>query len=186
MQKLGLLAAGSEKIKKFSKTSQLCDEYFSIFTREIEKIKKVSFNKKHSLLGYPLISVTKINSGTVHNIIPDKCEFLLDIRTTPFWNNKKIIEIIKNTISSVINHVYEFEASETSEKSKIVKIAEKVYNSSSKGFLALSEMALLDCPAIILGPGSLEQAHKPNEYIEIKQYKKAKEIYKKIILDYLK
>ena len=40
MQKLGLLVADSEKIKKFSKTRQLCDEYFSIFTREIEKIKK--------------------------------------------------------------------------------------------------------------------------------------------------
>jgi acetylornithine deacetylase len=155
--------------------------------KEIEKIKKIKFNKKNKLLGYPLISITKINSGISHNIIPDKCEFLLDIRSIPEFDNHKIIELIKKKIESELVVISKrLDPKITRKDSKIVKISEKICNCNSKGFMAYSEMGFLKFPGIVLGPGSLDQAHKVDEFIEINEYKKAKSILKNIILEYLK
>ena len=153
--------------------------------KELEKIKNITFEKEYPLLGYPTISPTIISGGIEHNIIPDKCEVILDIRTTPIYDNNTVIEEIKNIVDCKIEVLSNRLKPIETKNNEFVKIAEEVCDSKSTGFLALSEMCFFDCPAIVLGPGFLEQAHKPDEYIEISQLEKAKNIYKKIIKGFL-
>ncbi len=153
--------------------------------KELEKIKNITFEKEYPLLGYPTISPTLINGGIKHNIIPDTCEVIFDIRTTPIYDNNIVIEKIKRLVDCKIEVLSNRLKPIETKNNEFVKIAEKVCDSKSTGFLALSEMCFFNCPAIVLGPGFLEQAHKPDEYIEISQLEKAKNIYKEIITGFL-
>ena len=60
----------------------------------IEKIKNFSFPQKSPLLGEVKTSVTQINAGTQHNVIPDKCTFVVDVRTNEGDSNKEAFEIL--------------------------------------------------------------------------------------------
>jgi acetylornithine deacetylase len=154
--------------------------------KDINILNKINFKKKHKFLGYPSIQVTTINGGIAKNMIPDFCEFILDIRTNPIYPNNYLLNLIKKKITSKIeivsNRIF---SKETNVKEKIVQAAEKATpNSKIAGFLAVSDFAFVQKPGIILGAGSLEQAHSANEFVEIPQIKKIKEIYKKVIENY--
>ncbi len=155
--------------------------------RDIQKINLIKFPKNHSLLGIPKISVTEIKSGIKHNIIPDKCESILDIRSTPIYGNDHIIKLIKKIAKSQVEVLSNrLKPVETDKSSEIVKIAELASDSASQGFPAVSEMCFFNCPAVVIGPGNLEVAHKPDEFVEISQYEKSKKIYAEIIRRFLK
>ena len=154
--------------------------------KDIEALNKLEFKKKHKFLGLPSIQVTMINGGIVSNMIPDSCEFILDIRSTPIYPNDYLINLIKKKVSSevevVSNRIF---PKETNVKEKIVQAAKKsAPKSKIAGFLAVSDFAFTDKPGIILGAGSLKQAHSPNEFVKISQLKEVKEIYKKTIQKY--
>lgn len=152
---------------------------------DIRKIREIKFLKKHKLLGYPSIQVTMINAGVRENIIPDKCEFLLDIRSTPLYSHRELTNIIKKNIKSEVEIVSQrLIPKETSENEKIVKVAETICKKKGIGSAGLSDWVFLNVPTIKIGPGDSSIAHTANEYVEISQLKKAEEIYKEIIKNY--
>ncbi len=152
---------------------------------DIERIKKLVFKRKN-LLGYPSIQVTMINAGIEKNIIPDRCKSILDIRTTSTYPNNYMINLIKKSIKSDIeimsNRIF---PKETDIKEKIVQAA-KLANKKAGiiGFFATSDLAFINKPGIILGPGNPKQAHTANEFVEISQVIRASEIYRKITENY--
>jgi len=153
---------------------------------EIKRLIRLKLNKKHKLLGLPTIQVTLISGGIKANVIPDRCEFTVHIRTTPNYPNNYLINLIKKKIRSKIKiESNQFFPKETDINEQIVKAAQKASPSAKiTGFLAASDFAFVDKPGIILGAGNLEQAHSANEFVEISQLKKAVEIYKKIIKNF--
>jgi len=127
-----------------------------------------------------------VNGGIASNMIPDSCEFILDIRSTPVYSNEYLLNLIKKKVNSEIeilsNRIF---PKETNIKEKIVQAAKKAAPKAEiAGFLAVSDFAFVDKPGIILGAGSLKQAHGPDEFIEISQLRKVKEIYKGIIKNF--
>jgi acetylornithine deacetylase len=153
---------------------------------DINRLKNLKLNRRHKLLGLPSIQVTMINGGIKPNIIPDRCEFIVDIRTTPIYPNNLLLSLIKKQIKSEIeirtNRIF---PKEVNIKEKIVEAAKKTAPQSKvTGFWAVSDFAFIDKPGIILGPGNSKQAHGGDEFVEISQVKKVKEIYKKIIQNY--
>lgn len=153
--------------------------------KDLEKIKKIKFSKKHKLLNLPTISVTGINAGVKSNVIPDKCEFLLDIRSTPLYSHKELINIIKKTVKAEVKVISERLApKETAENSEIVEVVKKICKGKIIGSQTLSDWVFLNVPAIKLGPGNSLLSHTANEYVEISEVEKAVNIYKNIILKY--
>jgi len=157
-----------------------------ILAEEIVKLSNLKFKKKHKLLGLPTIQATIINGGFKSNVIPDRCECVFNIRTTPIYPNKYLLELIKRKINSEVeilsNRIF---PKETEEEEKIVQATKKASPKSKiAGFFATSDWAFIEKPAIILGAGNPKQAHGPDEFVEISQMEKAKEIYKKIIQNY--
>jgi len=156
--------------------------------QDIEKLKALSFEKEHPKLGKPTVTVTMINGGTKNNVIPGECEFTADVRSTPIYDNQKMIEAIKKVVSSEL-HILSQELcpKETSESEKIVLAAKKASPGSNLiGFPAMCDWVFVDAPGIIIGPGITTQSHAPNENIEIKQVEKASETYKKIAYEFFK
>ncbi len=155
---------------------------------DIKKLRSLEFEKAHKLLGKPTITTTLISGGTKNNVIPGECEFTTDVRTTPIYPNKKMIDLIKETATSEVQVLSDrLCPKETSESEKIVLAAQKACPEGKLlGFPAMCDWVFIDAPGIIFGPGITTQSHTPNEFIEIKQVEKAGEIYQKIVHEFFK
>jgi acetylornithine deacetylase len=65
---------------------------------DIERVRNFKFDRVSELLGDIKITVTQISAGTQHNIVPDECRFVVDIRTTDAYSNEEVVELLQNAI----------------------------------------------------------------------------------------
>jgi succinyl-diaminopimelate desuccinylase len=155
--------------------------------------------ESHKLLGSCSMSVNTISGGKEINVVPDKCGIGIDIRTLPAQNNQKFIEDFEKIFAKLKQKNPEFDAEVT-----VMREADALETDNNCDFvknfcscLGISEtkavgfttdgpyFASLGAPVVIFGPGKPQLAHKPDEYIDISDLKKAVEYYKKIILKFL-
>jgi succinyl-diaminopimelate desuccinylase len=154
---------------------------------------------EHARLGKCSMSINRINGGTATNVVPDACSIELDIRTVPGQKHEDITADLEkvfaqlkakdNNFSASIGAGRSVEAMETDNDSEFVKsfcqltgIGEtKAVGYTTDG----SCLKVLNTPTLIFGPGNTDLCHKPNEYMEIADMEKAKDLYKKVILNYL-
>jgi succinyl-diaminopimelate desuccinylase len=153
----------------------------------------------HKLLGGCSMSINTICGGETINIVPDKCEAGIDIRTLPGQNHQEIIEDFEKIFAKLKRKDVKFKASvsvvrevgalETDSDSSFVKdICSVVGVSETKavGFTTDGpHFSSLGVPVVIFGPGKSNVCHKPDEYIKIADVEKAVEYYKQIILRFL-
>jgi acetylornithine deacetylase/succinyl-diaminopimelate desuccinylase family protein len=177
------------------------------FTLEYEKLKNQLIQKPHPLLGPASAEVTIIHGGTRQNTIPDYTEVIFDRRLLPGETHVKADEeleiVLANTKDKVSDlNLEQIEAivstipSETKQSETIVKVALNSVHSITgleqqpQGFPAGCDMSKLvtiaDIPTVVIGPGSLEQAHAPDEFVEIAQVEKAVDIYEQIARRFLR
>jgi len=162
-------------------------------------------NKKHALLGSPTINIGTIKGGIKTNVVPDYCEMTVDRRLIPGETSDMVKKEFEDVISQLKDKDNNFNAevdiinfaepSETSPNERIVKIArssvKKVIGKDLgvTPFPATCDMRFLvnqaHIPTVILGPGSLHQAHTIDEYVEVNQVLDATKIYALIILKVL-
>lgn len=148
-----------------------------IALKDIQWIHSYVFPKKSELLGNVKMTVTIINSGTQHNVIPDNCVFTIDIRTTDVYKNEEIIEIIKQNIQSeVVPRSLRLQSSSIDANHIFVKsgleMGKKTYASPT-----LSDQALMNCHSLKIGPGDSARSHTADEYIYIHEIESAIEDY---------
>ncbi|MFZ4451631.1 M20 family metallopeptidase [Salibacterium aidingense] len=177
------------------------------FIGKIEKLNERLSAMPHFALGPPSAAVTIIQGGTRQNTIPETCEIILDRRLLPGETHEQadrevdtIIHQLKKEVKhfnvEVIETIVATVPSETDTKEKIVQKSLEAaaeiegVEKEAIGFPAGCDMSKLvthaKIPTVICGPGKLEQAHKPDEYVEISQLFKAKAIYASIAKKVLK
>jgi succinyl-diaminopimelate desuccinylase len=152
-------------------------------------------HEKHPLLGDSSMSINRINGGSGTNIVPDSCSVELDIRTLPGQSHEAIIQSIQSILDRLADNDPDFkssistlrtvEALETSGSEVFVQsvcAATGISETKAVGFTTDGPFfAKLGAPVVIFGPGDPARCHKPNEYIEIDQLLKGKEMIKSII-----
>jgi len=153
-------------------------------------------HQPHPLLGSCIMSVNTIAGGQATNIIPDRCCVAVDIRTLPNQPHNQITADIEKILKQLksqdpqfnanLNVVRSVPALETDADEPFVKSACSALDINTAGAVGFTTdgpwLAKLNAPIIILGPGNPSLCHGPDEYIEISQLDKAKEIYRKLIL----
>lgn len=172
---------------------------FINFLKDLQKILIKTKSHKKFDPPYPTINIGKIQGGLAVNIIPENCELEFEIRDTPNLNTEKIINKIKVFLKKTEKEMKEknkkcsinfkilnnFPPLETNEKKKIINLALEKLKSNSISTVSFGTEAgvfnKVGFETIVCGPGSIEQAHKPNEYIEETQLKKCDEFLTKII-----
>jgi len=159
---------------------------------------KIRF-EPHKLLGGCSMSVNTISGGKEINVVPDKCEIKIDIRTLPGQNHQEIISDFEKIFARLKQENSQFEASaslvrevgalETDSTCDFVTdFCSAIGRTETKavGFTTDGpHFAALGAPVVIFGLGKPEVCHKPDEYIEISDVEKAVEYYKNIILKFL-
>lgn len=135
--------------------------------KDINWFNTYAFPKESPLLGKVHMSVTMINAGYQHNVIPDTCTFTVDIRSTDTYTNSEIIEIIKTHITSkILKASYGLNASALPEGHVLIQAAK---NLKIKLFASptLSDQAHINTPSVKIGPGLSERSHTADEFVYI-------------------
>ena len=139
------------------------------------------FAKESPLLGPVKMSVTVINAGTQHNVIPDRCSFVVDVRSNELYSNEELFTEIQKHISCKAEaRSFRLNSSRIEESHPFVQKAKKL-GRVPFGSPTLSDQALMAFPSVKIGPGRSSRSHTADEYIMIKEIEEALELYLKIL-----
>ena len=138
--------------------------------QDIEWIKNFHFPDKSDLLGEVNMAVTQVQAGTQHNVVPDRCTFVVDVRTNERYTNQQVLEIIDhNTISEVTPRSLRLNSSGISLEHPIVQRGIEL-GLTTFGSPTLSDQALMTgFPTLKVGPGKSERSHTADEYIKVEE-----------------
>ncbi len=113
------------------------------------------------------MTVTQLNAGTKHNVVPDRAQYVIDIRLTEHWPHKRVLDLLREHLQS------ELTPRSTRLKPSGIALdhpltqAAVAAGCTPYGSPTLSDMALLPCPSIKLGPGDSARSHTPDEWIAV-------------------
>lgn len=137
--------------------------------RDVEWFRNYQFEKVSPYLGRTKMTVTMINAGTQHNVVPDKCDFVVDIRPNGLCSNEEILDtILSNITSAAVPRSMRHSGSHIGEDSPVV-IRGRMIGLESFGSPTLSNWTLLKCPALKIGPGESSRSHSADEFILISE-----------------
>ena len=136
-------------------------------------IRDYKFEKVSEFLGPTKMTLTVVNAGTQHNVIPDKCTMLVDIRTNEFYDNEEVYEFIRQHLKSEVKaHSFRLKSSRIDPEHPLIR---KCIAMGMKPFGSptLSDQALMHFPSFKLGPGESSRSHSANEFIRISEIRDA-------------
>lgn len=144
---------------------------------DVSWFKNYLFKHKSDLLGEVKMTVTQINAGTQHNVVPDKCTFVVDVRSNEMYSNEEIlIEINKNVSCEVQARSTRLSSTATPLNHPIVNRGLEL-NRSIFGSPTLSDQSLMSIPSLKMGPGDSARSHTTDEYILLDEIREGIEIY---------
>ncbi len=150
----------------------------------IEWFRSFQFPKVSETLGPVKMSVTQIQAGSKHNVVPETCSFVVDVRTTDAYSNEETLAIIKeNVLASVIPRSLRLQSSGIDANHALLKAAKEM-GRKFYGSPTLSDQALMPFPSIKMGPGKSERSHTADELIYTKEIEEAVELYIELIEKY--
>ena len=145
--------------------------------KDIDWFRSYQFEKKSKLLGRVKMTVTQIISGTQHNVIPDKCSFVVDVRSNEMYSNQEILaEIIKHVDCDVQPRSTRLSSTATPLDNAIVKRGLEL-NRTLFGSPTLSDQSLMPFASIKIGPGKSSRSHTADEFILLSEIEEAIDLY---------
>ena len=146
-------------------------------------IRNYKYQKVSDFLGPTVMNLTVVNSGTQHNVIPDECKMIVDVRTNENYDNEEVFRFIdEHTKSDCKARSYHLRSSKISLDHPFVKrcvaMGKKPFGSPT-----LSDQALMPWESFKLGPGESSRSHSADEFIRISEIRDAIETYIRLIAD---
>ncbi|MCU0428790.1 MAG: M20 family metallo-hydrolase [Cytophagaceae bacterium] len=149
--------------------------------KDIDWIRNYKFEKESPHLGPMKMSVTIIKAGYQHNVVPETCEFTIDVRITEMYKNEEVLKIIDDNIESEVNpRSVRLRPSFIDPDHALVKAALK-YGAKPYGSPTTSDQALIPVPSVKMGPGNSARSHSANEFIYLIEIEEGIERYIKIL-----
>ena len=148
---------------------------------DIEWFRTYRFERVSPLLGPVKMSVTQINAGTQHNVIPDRCSFVVDIRSNELYTNEELFSLISQHVSSEVTaRSFRLNSSHIDASHPVVRRAVEL-GRTPYGSPTLSDQALMPFPSVKIGPGKSSRSHTANEYILISELEEALDLYYELL-----
>jgi len=152
-----------------------------IALEDIKWLRNYRFPLTSDVLGPIKMTATMIESGSQHNVIPDTCKFVVDVRNTDSYSNEEVLQIIKDNMKSeVIARSTRLHPSAISGDHVLVKTAKNL-GIKTFGSDTLSDQALMNFPTVKMGPGDSLRSHTADEYIKLNEIQKGTEIYIRVL-----
>ena len=151
---------------------------------DIQWLREYHFPQVSPLLGPVKMTVTQISAGAQHNVVPDRCQFVVDVRTNELYQNQEIIDIIQaNVQSEIVPRSTYLNSSRISENHPLVRrglaMGKQVYGSPT-----LSDQAMMPFDTLKMGPGDSARSHTPDEYILVSEISAGIQDYINLLTDF--
>jgi len=151
----------------------------------INKISKIKFEKKSNLLDDVKLTVTQINAGVQHNVVPAEVKLVLDARINDKYTNTEIYNVLKDELDcELVPRNLDLNSSSIPENHKIIKAGNKL-GFTKYGSPTLSDQAKIKCNSIKLGPGDSTRSHTADEFIYVDEIKNGVKKYIELIEEYI-
>jgi len=148
---------------------------------DINWLQTFEFPKNSDTLGKVKMTVTQVEAGHQHNVIPANCNFVVDVRVTDAYSNQEVYEIIQSNVKSeVCPRSLRLNSSSIPKNHPIVEAGIKL-GRETYGSPTLSDQAVLSCPSLKLGPGQSLRSHTADEFIYINEIEEGVDLYIKIL-----
>lgn len=149
--------------------------------QSIEWFRTYEFEKKSDTLGPVKMSVTMIEAGRQHNVVPDTCHFVVDVRTTDAYSNEETLAIICQEAGCEVSpRSVRLNPSGIAPDHPAIRaglaLGRKTYGSPT-----LSDQALMPFPSLKMGPGDSARSHTADEYICLAEIKEGIDLYIQLI-----
>ncbi|MBL7473346.1 M20 family metallo-hydrolase [Robertkochia sediminum] len=143
----------------------------------LQWFKDYQFEKTSPLLGAVKMTVTQINAGSQHNVVPAKVDLVVDVRVTEQYTNQEVYELLKAEAPCEITpRSLRLGSSSIPEGHPLVKAGLKM-GRETYGSPTLSDQAALSCPSLKMGPGDSTRSHSADEFIYVKELMEGIDIY---------
>lgn len=132
---------------------------------DIERLRNYKFERRSELLGDISVAVTMISAGTQHNVVPDECKFVVDVRTTDAYTNEQTVELLQSVVEcELIPRSTRVRASAITDEHPLVKSAVAL---GRECFVSptTSDMALMPFPSLKMGVGESARSHSADEFV---------------------
>ena len=152
--------------------------------QDIQWLSTWKFPKQSDLLGPVKQTVTIINAGTQHNVVPAECTFTIDVRSNEFYSNEELFDYFQKNLKSELKaRSFRLGSSHIPEDHpfvvRCVKKGLKPFGSPT-----LSDQALMKFPSLKLGPGESARSHTADEFIKISEIGSAITLYLDLLKDF--
>ncbi|MBC7390310.1 MAG: M20 family metallo-hydrolase [Opitutaceae bacterium] len=149
--------------------------------KDITWIQNFKFEKVSDHLGPIKMSVTIINAGTQHNVVPENCTFTIDVRLTDSYSMEEVLATIQKNISSEVKpRSFRLRPSFIDINHPLV-VAAKKNGAETYGSPTTSDQALIPAPSVKMGPGESGRSHTADEFIYLEEIEKGIETYINIL-----
>ncbi len=148
-----------------------------IALEDIERLRRHEFGKTSHRMGKVNLNVTQISAGSAHNVIPDRCDFVIDIRPTEQYTNEEILQELQSICKSELRPRNLTNRSSASFlDSPLQKTAERM-GIETFSSPTTSDWMRITCDAVKMGPGESSRSHRRNEFVFVDEIRKAIETY---------
>jgi len=150
---------------------------------DIAWFRNYQFPNQTELLGPVKMTVTVIQAGTQHNVIPDQCTFTVDIRSNECYSNEDIYNTVCTAVKSEVKaRSFRLNSSRISLDhpltKRVMELGRKPFGSPT-----LSDQALMSFPSMKIGPGDSARSHTADEYIKVSELEEALQCYRELLLN---
>jgi acetylornithine deacetylase len=137
--------------------------------KDIEWFRTFKFPKESELFGPIKMSVTVINAGTQHNVVPESCSFVVDVRVTDAYRNEEVLAIIGEHVACEVTARSTRLKPSSIDKNHPIVQAGIAMGKTTYGSPTTSDQALLDIPSLKVGPGDSARSHMADEYVFVEE-----------------
>ena len=144
-------------------------------------IRSHRFDRVSQFLGPTKMQATVINAGTQHNVVPDECKIVVDVRTNELYTNEEVFDIISSHCKSECRaRSFRLHSSRIDLHHPLVERCVAL-GLQPFGSPTLSDQALMPFASLKLGPGQSARSHSANEYIKVSEIEYAIGLYLRLL-----
>ena len=145
--------------------------------KDIEWFRNYRFSKISEVFGPLKMSVTIINAGSQHNVVPATCTFTVDVRVTDAYTNEEVLKIIRTNVDAEVKpRSVRLKPSSIDKQHPLVQSGIAL-GRTTYGSPTTSDQALLSIPSLKVGPGDSARSHMADEYVYINEIEEGIKLY---------
>ena len=147
--------------------------------------KTYQFERVSDMLGPVKMTVTQIEAGKQHNVVPDECRLVVDCRVNELYSNQEVVDIISSCLpkAEVKARSLRLNSSRISENHPIVQKGIEL-GCTTYGSPTMSDQAMMNFETVKMGPGDSARSHTPDEYIYLSEIEHGIERYTSLLKDF--